>query len=137
MAPLEGVEQLAGAAPLNKGGTAAGGDGTGAGLGTAGTGAGGGGITRARRIAGDTRRADFPRARPSRQLGGSATAHFDVGTDGRVRNCRIVRTSGSAERDATLCRLIVDRFRYEPARDARGTAVPDVAGWRQDWWPDG
>jgi protein TonB len=61
-------------------------------------------------------------------------AHFEVGVDGRVSDCRVVRSSGNAELDATTCRLIERRFRYAPARDAQGRAVPDVAGWEEEWW---
>ena len=135
-APAEGPDAVAGAALRDAGGTAAGGQGIGSGLGNGGAGTGGGGGTRARRIAGDIGRADFPRARSAGEMGGSTTAHFDVGTDGRVSNCRVVRSSGNLERDRIVCRLIEQRFRYAPARDAAGNPVPDVAGWRQDWWPN-
>ena len=124
-------------ASTDRGGSSAGGNGIGAGLGKGGSGTGGGGITRARRIAGDIQRADYPRARKTNEVGGSVTAHFDVGADGRARNCRVVRSRGNSERDGITCRLIEQRFRFEPARDASGRPVADVAGWRQDWWPDG
>lgn len=135
-APAQGPDNQSGAAETDRGGTAAGGEGIGAGLGRGGAGTGGGGLTRARRIAGDIVRADFPRNRDGAQAGSSLTAYFDVGADGRARNCRIIRSSGQAERDAITCRLIEKRFRYDPARDAQGRPVADVAGWRQDWWAD-
>lgn len=135
-APADGPDSQSGAGKLNRGGTAAGGQGIGSGLGSGGAGTGGGGITRARRIAGNIERRDYPRARNPGEVGGSVTAHFEVGADGRARNCRVVRSSGNAERDSITCRLIEQRFRYAPARNAQGQAVPDVAGWRQDWWQD-
>lgn len=135
-APATGADSVSGSANLDRGGTAAGGQGTGAGLGQSGAGTGGGGIVRARRIAGEIQRADYPRARAANEVGGSVTAHFEVGADGRARNCRVVRSSGNAQRDDITCQLIERRFRYAPARDANGKAVADVAGWRQDWWPD-
>lgn len=136
-AAAQGTDNRSGAAEIDRGGTAAGGEGIGSGLGRGGAGTGGGGTTRARRIAGDIGRADFPRARQPGDRGGSVTAHFDVGADGRARNCRVVRSSGNADRDSITCRLIEKRFRYEPARNREGEAVPDIAGWRQDWWPEG
>ena len=136
-APATGPDVNAGAASTDRGGSSAGGNGIGAGLGKGGSGTGGCGITRARRIAGDIQRADYPRARKTNEVGGSVTAHFDVGADGRARNCRVVRSSGNSERDGITCRLIEQRFRFEPARDASGRPVADIAGWRQDWWPDG
>ncbi|MCG2842118.1 energy transducer TonB [Sandaracinobacter sp. RS1-74] len=135
-APAEGPDALSGAAARDLGGSAAGGAGIGSGLGKAGAATGGGGGTRARRIAGNIVRADFPRTRSLQETGGSTTAHFEVGADGRARNCRVVGSSGHAERDRITCRLIEERFRYEPARDSRGNPVPDIAGWRQDWWPE-
>ena len=59
---------------------------------------------------------------------------FTVGTDGRARDCAVLRSSGDATLDATTCRLIADRFRYAPATDAGGRPVAEVRGWRQDWW---
>ena len=135
-APAQGPDSRSGASETDRGGSAAGGEGIGSGLGRGGAGTGGGGITRARRIAGDIVRDDFPRNRDGPQSGSSLTAYFDVGADGRARNCRVIRSSGHPERDAITCRLIEKRFRYEPARDANGQRVADVAGWRQEWWPD-
>lgn len=135
-APADGADSQSGAGKLNHGGTAAGGQGIGSGLGQGGAGTGGGGGTRARRIAGDIERRDYPRARNPGEVGGSTTAHFEVGADGRARNCRVVRSSGNAERDSITCRLIEQRFRYAPARNAQGEPIADVAGWRQDWWQD-
>jgi protein TonB len=56
-----------------------------------------------------------------------------VWTDGRVRDCEITRSSGSAELDATTCRLIEARFRFRPSRDARGRTVPAVIVENHSW----
>jgi len=130
----EGIENSAGAAPLPGPGTGAGGEGTGLGSGGQGTGTGGGGGTGARWRKGRIKDSDYPRAASSAKIGGTVVAHFDVGVDGRVSNCRVVASSGNADLDRTTCRLIEKRFRYEPARDASGRPMPDVAGWRQSWW---
>lgn len=128
-----GPDASAGAAELPGPGTGAGGQGTGlgSGAGGAGTGGGGGG-TRARRIKGGINIADYPRA--AGQATGTVIVTLDIGTDGRVTGCRVARSSGNAALDHTTCRLATERFRYRPATDARGRAVADVAGWRQDWW---
>ena len=71
------------------------------------------------------------------ELGGLAVGGllgFEIGADGRVKQCTVIQSSGHADLDATTCRLIKQRFRYRPARDARGNAVPDVKGWKQTWW---
>lgn len=108
----------------------------GLGLGNSGTGpgGGGGGVTRARLIAGAIRNADYPRTASRGERGGTVVAFFDVDEAGQPQGCRIVRSSGDPDLDATTCRLIVERFRYEPARDPYGRAVPDVMGWEQRWW---
>jgi protein TonB len=48
---------------------------------------------------------------------------LDVGVDGRVTGCSIVKSSGYAPLDATACRLLRQRARFDPATDAAGTAV--------------
>ena len=55
-------------------------------------------------------------------------------TNGRAGGCTVVRSSGHAALDATTCRLIEKRFRFEPARDAQGRPVQELRGWKQDWW---
>ena len=114
----------------SSGGTAGNGLGAGAGTGQ------GRPATRARRIAGNISRRDFPRVAIKGTPASSVTIRLTVGADGKPTTCAIVRPSGTPVRDATTCRLAMERFRYEPARDSSGRAVEDVAGWRQDWWPD-
>lgn len=97
-------------------------------------GSGGGGVTRARWASGSITNRDYPKAARKAGIGGAVTVHFDVGADGRVENCRVMVSSGSSLLDDTTCDLIEARFRYTPARDANGTAIPDIAGWKQDWW---
>lgn len=132
----QGSETSAGAAEVAGPGTGAGGEGTGTGSGNDGSGSGGGGgvVTRARLIAGRIRNADYPRGAGDAGAEGTVVVHFDVGVDGVVSRCRVVDSSGNAELDATTCRVIERRFRYEPARDASGRAVPDVTGWKEIWW---
>ena len=60
-----------------------------------------------------------------------------VGTDGRVKGCRIVRPSPDPEADAITCRLATERFRFRPARDRNGEPVESVYGWRQSWFSKG
>ena len=128
-----GTEASAGSADVPGPGTGGGGEGTGLGTGLEGGGTGGGG-SRTRWLKGRIKNSDYPRAAAEAEVGGTVVVHFDVGTDGRVGNCRVVSSSGNADLDRTTCRLIEKRFRYRPATDAAGRAVPDVAGWKQDWW---
>jgi protein TonB len=132
--PSTGTETASGAADAGSG-TGASGTGPGTGAGNSGTGqGGGGGTTRPKWRSGRIDRRDYPPQASRAGASGSVTAHFDVGTDGRVTGCIVVRSSGNAALDQATCRLIEQRFRYEPARNAAGDPVPAVAGWRQDWW---
>lgn len=133
--PGPGSDASAGASDKAGPGTGAGGEGTGTGSGRAGDGDGGGGAaTRARHLQGDIDRRDYPDAAGDAGVEGSVLVLIYVGTDGGVDDCRVERSSGSAELDSATCRLVERRFRYAPARDARGRAVPDILGWNQDWW---
>ncbi|MCA1749419.1 MAG: energy transducer TonB, partial [Sphingomonadales bacterium] len=47
--------------------------------------------------------------------------------------CVVVESSGNADLDSATCRMIRQRFRYAPARNAAGEPVADRRGWRQSW----
>lgn len=86
-----------------------------------------------RRVSGTIETRDFPRGGAQQRDGRSAVYRIDVGANGRVTGCRASEPSGIPELDAFMCRLISDRFAYEPARDANGRPVAGVAGWQQSW----
>lgn len=130
-----GSETDAGASNMPGPGTGAGGVGSGFGSGNSGDGTGGGGIaSRAKLVGGRITNADYPKSATAARQGGSVTAHFTVGADGRPSKCRVVKSSGNSDIDATTCRLIEERFRYEPARNKAGQPISDVTGWEQTWW---
>ena len=54
-----------------------------------------------------------------------------VGTDGLPRRCRVFRSSGLPDTDARTCDLAMARFRFEPARNARGQPIEAEYGWEQ------
>jgi protein TonB len=99
------------------------GAGSGAGLGGDGSGSGGGAATPPQRIAGELTNADYSRARPPSGAAGTVLVEFRVRTDGRADSCRVMRSSGFAVFDQATCRLIEQRFRFRPARDAAGRAI--------------
>ena len=115
-------------------GSGSAGQGAGTGSGGRGTGAGGGLVRRAEKVSGELRTRDFPRSGVDQRDGRFIVVRYVVGTDGRVRNCRVVQSSGSAEADAITCRLVEKRFRYRPAQDGSGKPVSDETGWKQWWW---
>jgi len=141
-APLPGIgaEATAGAAPVAGPGSGSGGQGTGTGSGASGNGDGGGG-SRAEYLRGEIRDRDYPRALRDAGVEGDLTTRYVIGTDGRIADCRVVKSSGSALLDATTCRLVMERFRYRPARDANGRKVTaiefDHHGWHLGPPPEG
>jgi protein TonB len=68
--------------------------------------------------------------------GGSAAVavRYVVGTDGRVSGCTVTAPSGIAQVDAVPCPLIERRFRFRPARDAVGQAVPETINETHTWF---
>lgn len=120
-------------------GTGAGGVGSGTGAGSRGSGPGGGGdAARAVKLSGDIVSArDYPRSTRAARLGSAVTVALTVGTDGRVRECRVLRPSADPEADRITCRLATERFRFRPARNAAGEPIESVYGWQQRWFtPD-
>jgi TonB family protein len=69
--------------------------------------------------------ADYPADAIQKGEKGAVQFRLDVGVDGRPTDCAILRSSGSATLDATTCRIMLQRPRFQPARDAQGRPVPD------------
>jgi protein TonB len=133
-APGSGSANVSGAG--NQGsGTGAGGAGSGPGAGAGGTGQGGGVPTKLEKTAGDINSIrDFPRATRDARIGKEVIVELDVGTNGRASACRVVSPSGAPEADAIVCRLAVERFRFNPRTDGMGNPQPGKYRWRQRWW---
>lgn len=118
-----------GAAPVDGPGTGRGGEGDGLGAGRFGNGTGGGGgggvAEEAEYAWGDILNSDLPRGI---DLGRTRSVSFRVliGRDGRIRECRIARSSGIPILDDATCAAARRRLRYTPARDTAGRAVE---GW--------
>ncbi len=119
-------------------GTGAGGQGNGTGSGNGGNGQGGGAATKVVKIAGDINSArDYPRETMDLRIGDSVTVALTVGSDGRVKSCRVHRASRDSQADQITCRLAMERFRFRPATDANGNPVESTFGWRQRWFYPG
>ncbi len=58
---------------------------------------------------------------------------YTVLTDGRAVDCRVTRSSGSDLLDATTCRLIERRFRFDPSRDGRGRPIVSHIEENHSW----
>jgi periplasmic protein TonB len=67
--------------------------------------------------------ADYPTNALRRGEQGVTAFEITVGPDGRVRDCTVTRSSGSAELDAATCVKVTQRARFDPASDERGAVV--------------
>jgi protein TonB len=59
---------------------------------------------------------------------------FTIGTDGYVRDCKILKSSGSALLDQRTCSLYESRYRYQPARDAAGRPEQVTVRATRSWF---
>lgn len=134
-----GKDNAAGSS-LSGAGTGSGGQGAGSGAGSGGAGSGGGGgvVHKPVKIAGDINSArDYPRESRDLRLGHQVVVILRVGTDGRVKSCRIAQPSPDDEANRITCNLATQRFRFRPARDGAGNPVEADYGWRQRWFLTG
>lgn len=78
--------------------------------------------------------ADYPAAALRRGDQGATRFELSITPDGRVRDCRIAQSSGSADLDAATCARLTERAHFAPARDEHGDLVAGrysgVIRWR-------
>ena len=77
--------------------------------------------------------ADYPASALHARQEGTVAFVLGVGPDGRVGNCTISASSGSAALDNATCSLMRRRARFTPARDANGNVVADTFSSRFAW----
>jgi protein TonB len=124
-----GADPSAGSADVPGPGTGSGGEGNGTGSGGRGNGPGGGGdgdgdgLSPPRRIRGNIRDSDYPPGLGESGIGGTVSVIYTVETDGRATNCRITNSSGNDILDDTTCRLIEQRFHFNPSHDRAGRPI--------------
>jgi protein TonB len=76
---------------------------------------------------------DYPQTSIRNEEQGTTGVRFWVGKNGRVRDCVVVETSGSAALDAQTCSVITTRARYDPAVTKNGEAVDSLSYSRIRW----
>lgn len=131
-----GTATRSGAAAAGEG-TGAAGSGDGTGSGNSGSGRGGIPVTQPVHISGRIDNArDFPVPPGGREarVGTQVIVRVVVGTDGRARDCTIMRPSPDPEADRITCQLVESRLGFRPASDANGNPVAAPFYWRQQWF---
>jgi protein TonB len=131
--PATGAEATSGNAAITGPGPGSGGVGNGTGSGGEGNGEGGGGGTPPRQIAGKISKRDYPRALFAAGVQGRVGVLYVVSAQGRVTDCQIEHSSGSAELDDTTCDLIIARFRFRPSLDTQGRPVESMIEENHSW----
>lgn len=119
-------------------GTGAEGSGLGTGSGNTGGGQGGGIAIRPSVRSGELNQArDFPVPPGGREsrFGRSVTVVFTVTTDGRARNCSVARSGVDPQTTAAVCPLVIEKIRFNPARDRTGNPIEARYGYRVDFKP--
>lgn len=76
---------------------------------------------------------DYPPAAIRSGDQGSVGVSFTINGEGRVENCQVTASSGSALLDRTTCQLVTRRGRYSPALDAAGNPINQRQSLRFRW----
>lgn len=76
---------------------------------------------------------DYPSEALRLNQQGTVGFDLDVAEDGRVIYCHVTASSGSQLLDLRTCQVMLDRARFEPARDEQGNPVPDRISSRVTW----
>ncbi len=84
-------------------------------------------------IAGLISEEDYPLEARNANQEGRVGVRLYVGVHGRVSRCTIYQSSGFSSLDVQTCRLLRERARFAPARDARGRAVEGSIQTRVLW----
>ena len=79
--------------------------------------------TDARLLSGSIGEEDYPAAALRAGEAGSVAIGFTVTARGGLEDVHVLSSSGSGVLDRAACRLIAERFRFEPARDSAGAPI--------------
>lgn len=76
---------------------------------------------------------DYPSEAIMRKDEGTSSVRFWIGPTGKVSDCSVVESSGSAALDQRTCDVITRRARYFPARTKSGESVASIGFQRIRW----
>ena len=77
--------------------------------------------------------ADYPAAAIRGDEQGRTSFRLTVGTDGRVKECSIVASSGSSSLDSATCRIMKARAKFTPAKNSNDQVVTDTVQSSIKW----
>ena len=76
---------------------------------------------------------DYPASALRNEEQGTTGVRITVGTDGRVADCQVTSSSGSAALDTATCSIIRRRAKYTPARNDDGSMAMGSDAVRIKW----
>jgi periplasmic protein TonB len=76
---------------------------------------------------------DYPPSALRNEEQGTTAVRLTVGPDGRVSDCTITSSSGSATLDNATCNILKRRARFNPAKDQAGNPISDSTTARIRW----
>ncbi|WP_432769755.1 energy transducer TonB [Sphingopyxis sp.] len=76
---------------------------------------------------------DYPPEAMREEREGTTGFRITIDAKGLPADCEIVSSSGHADLDAATCRLVVERARFTPGRDAAGRATGGTYSNRIRW----
>ena len=76
---------------------------------------------------------DYPPSSLRAEEEGTTGIAWDINAQGRVENCRVTSSSGSAALDRAACAAITRRGRYQPALDQSGNPIRSSSSRRVTW----
>jgi periplasmic protein TonB len=80
-------------------------------------------------------RKDYPKAALATRDEGVTIFAIHINAAGKITECTVTRSSGSAILDQTTCALLTRRAKFNPARGPDGQPVPSVWRSRFVWRP--
>lgn len=76
---------------------------------------------------------DYPRRAIDMHEEGTVKYHLTIGTDGRVKDCKVTESSGYRDLDSLTCQLVQRRSHFQPQVGANGVAVEYAVDGDNKW----
>lgn len=76
---------------------------------------------------------DYPKGAIRNEEQGTVAIRLEISATGEIVSCSVTESSGSKLLDEATCRIMSERARFVPARDAKGRAVADSFNSRIVW----